>query len=70
MRVAGIDHNSNSLEYSGELEEWNVSKRREICLLWLIIYQRMHWDWQIFLDHASSESYIHSSNEYKNSKIL
>jgi len=32
MRVVGIDHHFDSSEYSGELGEQNVSKRREIYI--------------------------------------
>jgi len=66
MRVAGIDHDSNSSEYSGELGERDVSKRREICLLWIDIIST---DALGSADRTSSKSYIHS-DEYENSKIL
>jgi len=48
MRVAGIDHDNNSSEYSGKQGERDVSRGNENSLLWSMLYRWMHWDRQIF----------------------
>jgi len=48
VSVTRIDHDFECLECLLIKEEGNISKGQEEGVLWLIIYQSKHWDWQFF----------------------